>query len=317
MPNQSKKPANPNAVRRQVASVIKAVELLQKEYKAGSDRQNRIIYHKLATLKEMTKSTKMEDILMELVSLSKLLNCQEGEDRGFFPWLDNAFEVWFNEIQVNRTPEEEHTDWVHRHRNHICSDSIKVRKDEIFMGYCDPQKHNQNNFRKEDDTFYFDQHESLVINITDIWDSSQVASNVIDFFRFKQSIELLSKQKTDCLTIAEKTAQENDFDQYIKKTIALGLMDQDGNWNREKATENMIVVWVELYTEVNGFPDKRWSWAQKRWGLERLAQIRSRLYNEKNGDFVGRELVESVFIDDHKDVVEKLRRGYLKSIPKV
>lgn len=294
MPNHSKKPANPNAVKRQVASVIHAVELLQKEYKTGSVRQNRIIYHKLATLKEMTKSTKMEDILMELVSLAKLLNCQEGEDRGFFPWLANAFEVWFNEIQVNRTPEEEHNDWVHRNRNHICSDSIKDRKDEIFMGYYDPQKHNQNNYRKEDDTFYFDQHESLVINITELWDSGQVASNVINFFRFKQSMELISNQKTDCLTRAEKTAQQHDFDQYMRKTIDLGLMDADGNWNREKTTEFMIVHWVEKYAEIKGLT-KRWAWAEKRWGLSNLAQMRSRLYNDRNGEYAEKDLIESVF----------------------
>lgn len=295
MQNRSKKLVNPNAAKRQVASVISAVELLQKEYKYGSDRQKRVINHKLATLREMTKSTKMEDILMELVSLAKLLNCQEGEDRGFFPWIANAFEVWFNEIMVNRTPEEEHNDWVHSNRNHICSDSIKRRKNDILNSYIDPQKRNQNNFRQEGDAFYFDQYESLVINITESWDYSKVASGVIEFFRFKQSMELISLQSTDCMTKAEKNAQEKNFDKYFLKTIELGLMDADGNWIREKASEFMIVHWIEKYAEIKVI-NKRWAWAEKKWGLSNLAQVRSRLFNDRNGAYAEKEMIETIFL---------------------
>lgn len=317
---KTKKSSTPiqNGKKQSVANVVKALEEMRKEYKTGTPRQLHVISLKLAMLKEMTGYSTMGDVLMELVSLAKILNSQNQEDRGFYPYLSMVFETWFDEMRANNPTADEHNVWVNDNRNHITADVKKQRQDQLFCQYFDEVDGPQSNFRNVDGNFIFDQDEKLILNLTKEWDLHAVEAMVNRFFQFKQLSLQTAEQPIDAVTetVPEEVTPDLEHaetgpspaDKIFARTIELGLMDSNQNWITDAVNDSMITIWVDIFVDATGLVKNRWSWAGDKWGLKNMAQIRNRIVNERNCEFEGKSIILSIFAEDYPNIVKRYLR---------
>ena len=317
---KTKKSSTPiqNGKKQSVANVVKALEEMRKEYKTGTPRQLHVISLKLAMLKEMTGYSTMGDVLMELVSLAKILNSQNQEDRGFYPYLSKVFEAWFNEMSANHPTADLHNVWVNDNRNHITDDVKRQRQDELFCQYYDEVNGPQSNLRKVDGNYIFDQDEPLILNLTREWDLHAVEAMVNRFFHFKQLSQQTAEQPVDAVidTVPEVVTSDlepaetgpSPADKIFARTIELGLRDSNQNWITDAVNDSMITIWVDIFVDATGLVKNRWSWAGDKWGLKNMAQTRNRIVNERNCEFEGKSIILSIFAEDYPNLVKRYLR---------
>ena len=114
----------------------------------------------------------------------------------------------------------------------------------------------------------------------------------IDIVASENEQTLLTVSIDDGIPLADDSQLANSIDCYFEKTVELGLMDSEHNWEKH-VTQAQIALWVDMYANIIGL-ENRWLWAQSKWGLKYLKQVRSRSINEK-GIVIGEKQIFACF----------------------